>query len=91
MLSGSLPYLFWIALIPLVTFSAFIWDGIYVGATASAADAELDGHHYRCHFSPGILSTARPAWQQRLVACNDGVYAFAGGISFIVVGETYFS
>jgi MATE family multidrug resistance protein len=35
-LTASLPYLFWIALIPLVTFSAFLWDGIYVGATASA-------------------------------------------------------
>jgi len=29
------PYLFWIALIPLVTFSAFLWDGIFIGATAS--------------------------------------------------------
>jgi len=29
------PYLFWMALIPLTTFVAFIWDGIYVGATAS--------------------------------------------------------
>lgn len=35
-IDASLPYLFWIALIPLVTFSAFLWDGIYVGATASA-------------------------------------------------------
>ena len=26
---------FWTALIPIVTFSAFLWDGIYVGATAS--------------------------------------------------------
>jgi len=29
------PYLFWIAIIPLVTFSAFLWDGIFIGATAS--------------------------------------------------------
>ncbi len=29
------PYMFWMALIPLITFAAFIWDGIYVGATAS--------------------------------------------------------
>lgn len=36
-LFASIPYLFWIALIPLITFSAFIWDGIYVGATASVA------------------------------------------------------
>jgi MATE family multidrug resistance protein len=31
----SQRYLFWIFLIPFVTFSAFLWDGIYVGATAS--------------------------------------------------------
>lgn len=28
---------FWTALIPIVTFAAFLWDGIYVGATASRA------------------------------------------------------
>lgn len=31
------PYLFWIGLVPLITFAAFIWDGVYIGATASAA------------------------------------------------------
>jgi multidrug resistance protein, MATE family len=36
-LDAAGPYLFWIALIPLITFSAFIWDGIYIGATASVA------------------------------------------------------
>ena len=30
------PYRFWVSFIPIVTFSAFLWDGIYVGATASA-------------------------------------------------------
>ncbi|MCX6232543.1 MAG: MATE family efflux transporter [Bacteroidetes bacterium] len=30
-------YFYWVYLIPLVTFSAFLWDGIYVGCTASAA------------------------------------------------------
>ncbi|MFC2101842.1 MATE family efflux transporter [Bacteroidota bacterium] len=31
----SQPYLFWVFLIPFVAFAAFLWDGIYVGATAS--------------------------------------------------------
>jgi multidrug resistance protein, MATE family len=31
------PYMFWIGLIPIVTFAAFIWDGIYIGATSSVA------------------------------------------------------
>jgi multidrug resistance protein, MATE family len=30
------PYYIWVVLIPLVSFSAFIWDGIYIGATASS-------------------------------------------------------
>jgi MATE family multidrug resistance protein len=36
-IAASQPYMFWIVLVPLITFAAFIWDGIYVGATASKA------------------------------------------------------
>lgn len=32
---GAKPYLPWIVLIPLISFVAFIWDGIYVGVTVS--------------------------------------------------------
>ena len=31
------PYLFWIYLLPIITFGAFIWDGIFIGVTASAS------------------------------------------------------
>ena len=31
----SAPYMYWVALLPLVSFAAFIWDGIYTGATAT--------------------------------------------------------
>ncbi len=31
------PYLFWIFLIPLAGFAAFLWDGIYIGLTRSRA------------------------------------------------------
>ncbi|MDZ7740759.1 MAG: MATE family efflux transporter [Bacteroidota bacterium] len=30
------PYLFWVALVPVVSFAAFIWDGVFIGATATA-------------------------------------------------------
>ena len=30
-------YIFWVALIPIISFASFLWDGIYIGATASAA------------------------------------------------------
>jgi MATE family multidrug resistance protein len=35
-ISAASPYMFWIGLVPIITFAAFIWDGIYIGATASA-------------------------------------------------------
>jgi MATE family multidrug resistance protein len=35
-ISQTIPFLFWVAVVPLVTFSAFLWDGIFIGATASA-------------------------------------------------------
>lgn len=30
-------YMFWVIIIPLVSFAAFLWDGIYIGATAGKA------------------------------------------------------
>jgi MATE family multidrug resistance protein len=36
-ISAANSYLFWVVLVPVITFAAFIWDGIYVGATASKA------------------------------------------------------
>ncbi|MCF8369357.1 MAG: MATE family efflux transporter [Bacteroidales bacterium] len=36
-LLAASPYIFWIGIVPIVTFAAFIWDGVYIGATASAA------------------------------------------------------
>ena len=31
----STKYIFWIGMIPFITFAAFLWDGIYIGAIAS--------------------------------------------------------
>ena len=31
------PFLIWIILVPIASFASFIWDGIYIGATASKA------------------------------------------------------
>jgi len=33
-ISNAQPYFFWVILIPVVSFAAFIWDGIFIGATA---------------------------------------------------------
>ncbi|MCR5709616.1 MAG: MATE family efflux transporter [Bacteroidales bacterium] len=34
-ISASEPYLFWLLLMPVISCVAFIWDGIYIGATAA--------------------------------------------------------
>lgn len=35
--SNAAPYLAWVIVIPIVSFAAFLWDGIYIGATAGKA------------------------------------------------------
>lgn len=36
-IEATIPYIYWIVSIPILTFAAFIWDGIYIGATASVS------------------------------------------------------
>ncbi len=36
-LTAAQPYFYWVLLVPVITFPAFIWDGIYIGVTASVA------------------------------------------------------
>jgi multidrug resistance protein, MATE family len=36
-IAAATEFLPWVIMIPLITFPAFIWDGIYIGATASGA------------------------------------------------------
>ena len=36
-LDRAQPYVIWVLFIPLASFSSFIWDGIYIGTTASSA------------------------------------------------------
>jgi len=33
-IANARPYYFWVVMVPLVSFSAFLWDGIFIGATA---------------------------------------------------------
>ncbi len=34
-IQAAQPYVFWVMLIPLASFAGFLWDGIYIGTTAS--------------------------------------------------------
>jgi MATE family multidrug resistance protein len=33
-IANAQPYFFWVMMVPLVSFTAFLWDGIFIGATA---------------------------------------------------------
>lgn len=33
-IANARPYFFWVVMMPLVSYAAFLWDGIYIGATA---------------------------------------------------------
>lgn len=36
-IEAAQPFMFWIGVIPILSFAAFVWDGVYVGATAAKA------------------------------------------------------
>jgi multidrug resistance protein, MATE family len=36
-ITNAKPYFYWISIIPVVSFAAFLWDGIFIGATAGRA------------------------------------------------------
>lgn len=36
-ISNAKPYFYWISIVPVVSFAAFLWDGIYIGAIAGKA------------------------------------------------------
>jgi MATE family multidrug resistance protein len=36
-ITSAQPFLIWVILVPLASFGSFIWDGVYIGATASKA------------------------------------------------------
>ncbi len=36
-IQASQPYMFWVGILPILSFAAFIWDGVYIGATAAKA------------------------------------------------------
>ena len=33
-IANARPYFFWVVMVPLASYAAFLWDGIYIGATA---------------------------------------------------------
>ena len=36
-IKSAQPFLVWVILVPFASFASFIWDGVYIGATASKA------------------------------------------------------
>jgi MATE family multidrug resistance protein len=49
------PYYIYLAAIPLITFAAFLWDGVYIGATAARAIRNTMIISALCVFLPATL------------------------------------
>ncbi len=52
-LSGN--YKFWVILLPFISFSAFVWDGIFIGATQGRAIRNAMIFSFTCIFIPSIF------------------------------------
>ncbi|PIE88064.1 MAG: MATE family efflux transporter [Bacteroidetes bacterium] len=51
-IDAAAPYLTWIIFIPLTTFPAFVWDGVFIGATASKSMRNVMAIATLCFFFP---------------------------------------
>jgi MATE family multidrug resistance protein len=77
-IESARPFLFWVILIPLASFSSFIWDGIYIGATASAAMRNaLLGATFLV-FAP-VYYFLNPVWENHALWLAMVLFMFARG------------
>lgn len=73
------PFLFWVVLIPVVSFASFIWDGIYIGATASKAMRNaLLGSTFLV-FAP-VYYFLNPVWENHALWLGMILFMFARGV-----------
>ncbi len=78
-LQNAQPYLIWIIFIPLASFSSFIWDGIYIGATASAAMRNTLLAATILVFAP-VYYFLEPFWENHSLWLAMVLFMFARGV-----------
>lgn len=78
-IEAAQPFLFWVALIPLASFASFIWDGIYIGATASKAMRNaLLGSTFLV-FAP-VYYFLNPVWENHALWLGMILFMLARGV-----------
>ena len=82
-------YLFWTLLIPIAGFAAFLWDGIFIGATASAPMRNAMIISTIIFFSCYFL--LRPLWGNNALWFSFIVYLAARGITLTLMSKKIFS
>lgn len=79
LINRAQPFIIWVIFIPLVSFSSFIWDGIFIGTTASAAMRNtLLGATFLV-FAP-VYYFLNPHWENHALWFAMVLFMFARGI-----------
>ena len=78
-IEAAQPFLFWVVLIPVASFASFIWDGIYIGATASKAMRNaLIGSTFLV-FAP-VYYFINPLWENHALWLGMILFMLARGV-----------
>ena len=73
------PFLVWVIIIPFATFGSFIWDGIYIGATASRAMRDTLIASTILIFAP-IYYFLQPLWGNHALWLAMLLFMFSRGV-----------
>lgn len=76
-IDASQPYQFWAIFIPIAGFAAFLWDGIFVGATASKYMRNAMMISVFCFFC--MFYTLSPVWGNNALWLSFIIYLFMRG------------
>ena len=77
-ISTAQPFIIWVIFIPLASFSSFIWDGIYIGATASKAMRNALLASAFLVFAPAYY-LLHPVWGNHALWLAMSLFMFARG------------
>ncbi|HKI87411.1 MAG TPA: MATE family efflux transporter [Draconibacterium sp.] len=78
-IKAAQPFLFWVVFIPVVSFASFIWDGIYIGATASKAMRNALLASTFLVFAP-VYYFLNPLWENHALWLGMVLFMLARGV-----------
>jgi len=78
-IESSLPYLPWVVILPLASFASFVWDGVYIGATASKAMRNTLLASTFLVFTP-VYYFLNPVWGNHALWLSMVLFALARGV-----------